>query len=270
MADISERKRPTSFHSLPPEIQHHIFEYIYPTWHFEYAQVYEEEDRGSEADKRAAANQMAVGFTSTPHIVNLPSIAPLLACKAFHKAGRPVFDSSYNGQIHVVSRMILKEVKWKYACIMAKATTLTVNAPDLKTLHKFEILDRLSNLKKIVVMPSTIKHLSSFKFSYHDETYNTEMIRAPDQLRLEGAENAVYLPKHLDSEPQLNCRVSMLLRHTFHMGSSIGRVLSEKNIKTICRAVIELPVLPEYASQGVAVFIVSGFTDRHDRWNDCR
>lgn len=282
MTDIPERERMTGFQSLPSEIRHHIFEYIYPPWHFEYTQVHDTLPSHGPKDVKAAVTEIAAELTTTPRFSNLPSIAPLLVCRDFHNAGRHIFDSSFIGHMHVISGMIWKEVHWSYACVMAKATTLTINESHLKSLHQCKILDRLPNLENVVIISTALIKPYGYRLPYRLENGEGEPPHAADRLALEGAEIAKFLPNHIDTSDLSLKRwwdshdgqqpihlPGMYLSLCFFTEYLIKQALRSMNVKTICRAVIGLPVLPEYAEKGVAVFLVSASRNRRSCLHGC-
>lgn len=272
MAYTPKHERLTGFHSLPSEIRHHIFEYIYPQWHFEYTQVHDTLPSHGPKDIKAAVTETAAELTSTPRFSNLPSIAPLLVCRDFHNAGRHIFDSSFTGHMNVISGMIWKEVHWSYACVMAKAKTLTVNESHLKSLHQCKILDRLPNLNDIIITSTALIRPYGYKLPYRLEDCGAEVPQTSDRLPLEGAEITTFLPNHIDtsdaslqewwdsSDGQQPVHLpGMHLSLCFFMEYPVKQALRSMSIRTICRAVIGLPVLPEYANKGFAIFMVSCF-----------
>lgn len=191
-----------SFDSLPTELRHQIFRYVYPPWHFEYTQVHDNfPDHGLQDIKHVASN-LAADLASAPRFSKLPSIAPLLTCKAFHEAGWPVFNSSFTTQIHVISRMFWREVHWSYASIMARATTLTVDLKHFVSLHQCRILGRMPKLEKAVFIVTDYFMRHSFYTSnmHHPEndSQKNEETTCHEEITLEGSDLLNLLPNDID------------------------------------------------------------------------
>lgn len=193
----------SNFYSLPFELRHQIFGWIYTPWHFEYTQVHDNFPDHDAQDIKHVASNLAADLPSTPRFSRLPSIAPLLACKAFHEAGRPVFNSSFTRNIHVISRMFWREVHWSYASIMAQATTLTVDLKHFLSLHQCRILRRMPKLEKAVFIVTDFFTRHNF---YPPDMFKVlgnggvpdDDIICRDEIPLEGFELLKHLPEDVD------------------------------------------------------------------------
>lgn len=279
MTDVPAHGRLVGFHSLPTEIRYQIFEYIYPPWHFEYTQIHDLFLTSDQEYIKEIFHRTTTGFTSTPRFSKLPSIAPLLACKDFHNAGRYIFDSSFTGHMHVISGMMWKEVHWTYAAIMAKATTLTIHICQLQQIYLCKILDRLPNLKNVIVSTTFDDFRELCLLSCRRVNCEVEATRASDRLVLEGSEFTEFLPADFDlsdtalqrfwNESALQIRSphghDVTRRRRVDMNDKIRDILCPMGVNIICRSLIEVPVLPEYADQGISVYSVSDFICHCDR-----
>lgn len=270
----------TTFESLPPELHHQIFSYIYPPWHFEYTQVHDNfPDHGLHDVKHVASN-LAADLTSTAKFSKLPSIAPLLVCRSFHDAAYPVFNASFTRHIHVISRMYWREVHWSYASIMGRATTLTMDLNHFLSLHQCRILGRMPKLEKAVFIVTDyfMRHSFYTTGNMHEpvaegdgsqESGSDEGATSLIDLPLEGSELLSFLPGDIDlSDKHLQRRWNEMidgpspapirgyqsyriaLDHIFN-----GTLLARR--ARIYRVIVALPTLSKVSETPKFVFLVS-------------
>ncbi|KAK5947014.1 hypothetical protein PMZ80_001160 [Knufia obscura] len=177
--ESSHFERAAGFESLPTELQHQIFSYIYPPWYFRYTQEHDAQPQRIDRTGFTVVCTSAQSFKpqGVPLFSHLPAIGPLLACRAFYEAGRTLFQASFTGHIHIASRIIWREVHWRYAGIMALAKTMSITYPHLWSFDRTKFIRRLPNLSRMTV---TFKNHGTQKMTYSIAT-STEAL--DDQLQ---------------------------------------------------------------------------------------
>lgn len=93
-----------------------------------------------------------LNLDGSPLFSNLPTIGPLLACKHFHECGVQIFHSAFTGAMYVSSRLIWKEIHWRYEAVMARAEALYIHSKYVWCFNQLKLIDKLTRLKTMTIL----------------------------------------------------------------------------------------------------------------------
>ena len=97
-----------------------------------------------------AINVSRVG--GQPLLDKLPHLGPLLVNKLFRDMGYEIFKTSFTSCVHVIGKLIWREVHKSYAGLMLLSQDLIISEEDLWSFFSLKFIDKLPQLKRVTFL----------------------------------------------------------------------------------------------------------------------
>lgn len=177
MASVESGNAETESHSntvglgaFPTEILRQIFIYVYPPWYLKYTQEHDSQPNGTTNGN----DPTDYGAEGEPRYFILPSVGPILVCKRFYNIGCEALHISFTGHVHIASRLLWKELHFRYEGVMSRATDLTIRVDHMWSFMKLNYMEKLPRVERLTLV---MKHATRLVLYYNLENSRINLTR---------------------------------------------------------------------------------------------
>lgn len=235
--------------SFPTEILRQVFVYIYPPWYLKYTQEHDSQPNGTTNSN----DPTDYGADGEPRYFILPSIGPLLVCKRFYEIGYDAFLDSFTGHVHIASRLLWKELHFRYKGVMSRAKDLTIRVDHMWSFMKLNYIEKLPQVERLTLV---VKHATRIALYYSLEQSQINLKRPCLFGNREYSEWSLVTESDIQAElPPLDPIVDSIREYClYHNVSLIYRRLfeaalpfdEEENARVMMRPVVSVCSYPDH------------------------